>query len=688
LHTVAPSPEQDVTPPHERPAERAPAPLGADAPPREVWLVRVGCAVVIVLAALIVCGPMLPRKVPTHPWSDMSNHVREVHEFKLALREGQVPPIVAPEQNGQLRGPQFQYYSVTAYLLPGLFALVGVNSYRALGLGMFVQTVLGGNFFYRTGRALRLGRAASLLGATAFLLFSFVGIDLYRRGGHPEVAAMYSLPVVFFPMLRLVQTRGPRAARYFCFSALAWAYFIPIHPLHTVMGACLMLFLLAGYVLFDQRLPVRENWPRLLTPAASMAAGLAATVWFWYPIARDYGQLRVVGHQALFDAGIFNFQVLLWPFYYEPQNNEWPAQLGLHLVIAVVLALLLARRTGAVGVLAALSFVGMFAIIGWHNQIPHINELLKPLQWTYRLKIPAAFAGALCLSLVYAAFDRRMHHPWARGLALGAALGYVFFIAPPYFAHLDKYPRHRVSQIVAPGYHHPNALAYAMRGTDFGELSRLWAPDGVLRTGTDLPIAPEGYPFEARLLLRNESGGDVRVIIDGVTDRGVTRSTAPDGTLRLVIPLKPRVGLAPGDQNLRFDAPPGSAWRVTDLSFWTPGDPPDAAVRVPPASKVRRVQRRTRTVFHVDVDAGNEGLYQLPVCYLPSNGLKVNDRPAQLASVDQYLTIVRLPAGNSVVQVRTRPTLWAWWVSAATLVLTVAGAVATGVIDRRTRQRT
>ena len=184
MHTVAPSPEQDVTPPHERPAERAPAPLGADAPPREVWLVRVGCAVVIVLAALIVCGPMLPRRVPTHPWSDMSNHVREVHEFKLALREGQVPPIVAPEQNGQLRGPQFQYYSVTAYLLPGLFALVGVNSYRALGLGMFVQTVLGGYFFYRTGRALRLGRAASLLGATAFLLFPFVGIDLYRRGGH------------------------------------------------------------------------------------------------------------------------------------------------------------------------------------------------------------------------------------------------------------------------------------------------------------------------------------------------------------------------------------------------------------------------------------------------------------------------------------------------------------------------
>ena len=70
--------------------------------------------------------------------------------------------------------------------------------------------------------------------------------------------------------------------------------------------------------------------------------------------------------------------------------------------------------------------------------------------------------------------------------------------------------------------------------------------DGLLRTGTDLPIAPEGYPFEARLLLRNESGGDVRVNIDGAADRGVTRSSAPDGTLRLVIPLKPRVGLAPG----------------------------------------------------------------------------------------------------------------------------------------------
>jgi hypothetical protein len=360
-----------------------------------------------------------------------------------------------------------------------------------------------------------------------------------------------------------------------------------------------------------------------------------------------------------------------------------------------LLALVFAKRTGALGVLAALSFAGMVAIILWHNDIPQVNELLKPLQWTYRLKIPAAFAGALCLALSLSALERWLRHPWTAGLAFGLTFAYVFLIAPPYFAHLQKYERHPLEVALQPNYHHPNALAYAMRGTDFGELRRLWAPDGLLRLGADLAVAPEGYPFEARLLLRNETPGaatdgpaELRVLIDGVTDRGVTTSAAGDGLLRLVVPLKPRVGLGGGDQMLRFEAPPGSAWRLTDLAFWTHGDPPDAEVRVPDAAKVRRVQRRKRAVFHVEIDPGREGLYQLPVCYLPSNELKVNDRPARLASVDEYLTIVRLSAGKNVVQVRTRPTMWAWSVSVGTLVAALAGVVVAAVRQRRATPET
>jgi NAD(P)-dependent dehydrogenase (short-subunit alcohol dehydrogenase family) len=557
-----------------------------------------GLRTFLLLAALaaLACAPLYPKGVPVTPMTDLPNHVRHVYDYELALREGQFPPIVAPELNESVRGPLFQYYGGTAYLVPGVVSLLGINSYRALAVSVFLHVLAAGACMYGACRALGVSRPAAVVAAVAFQLFPFAGTDLYTRGGYTQVTALWCLPVVFYFCLMTVRSRGAAAVANFCLAALAWALFIPQHPIQTIVCGCMMLVLLAAYVLVD----IRRPWPGLFTPALSMLCGLVVTTWFWYPIVRDYGRLKVVSHAIFLDAGLEVMEILLWPGFREGPSAVWAPQLGLHFVIAAVLALVFWKRAGAIGVGAALSVFAFIVIIGWHSQMPWVEKVLSPLQWSYRLLIPAALAGALCVAFAFEGIYAKLGAESARGVLFGLALGFLIAIAPPYFAAHIKYPRVKMRDIRRP-YVASNSLAYALRGTDFRDLLSQVAPQGALRPGADVPVPLEGYPFEARLVLKRQEGmadpADVRVVIDGAADRPGVEKLAAGEVLNVTFRLKPPVGHLPGDRVLRLDATPGVAWRVQDASFRVDGDPPDAWIRVP--TDPYRRQRRKRTMFAV-----------------------------------------------------------------------------------------
>jgi hypothetical protein len=449
-------------------------------------LERIVCFLILLLGALIVTRPMFPAKIPTHPMSDLPHHVRHVEEYRLALAEHQVPPLAPPLQNDRTRAAVFQYYGGTAYLIPGLLSLWGLDPYRALGLAVFVQVLLGGTFMYRTGRALGAARPAALLAAAAFQVFPYAGADLYARGGYTQVTAYWALPMVFYCMLRLAQTRGWRAVRYFCLASLAWSFFIPQHPIQTVMGACVMLGLIAGYVVIDLRRPWREKWPALLTPAASLLGGLAASAWFWVPVARDYRRLRITPHKAFLDAGLSSMKVLFWPFYRELTFPEWAPQLGTLFAIAAVVALVLFRRTRALGVLSSLGLAALVWIIGWHDRFPWLERLLSPVQWSYRLMVPAGFLGAVALAAAAAAVWRMLPKRWAMALMVALTV-YVLAIAPPYYAQKKKYQRVAVAAALDPAVTLPDSLGYALLGANYAEARRAWAKRGSCCAATATP---------------------------------------------------------------------------------------------------------------------------------------------------------------------------------------------------------
>src|SRR3954470_5897940 len=327
--------------------------------------------------ALYSMYPVYPRTAVLETMShDLANHVRHAYEAGLALREGQVPPLVTPALDSARRLPLFQYYSGTSYLLPAAASLVDRNPYRALKLGIFLHVLAAGAGMYGACRLLGARRAAALVAGTAYQLAPFVSADLYARGSYTEFAALTAAPVVLYLALRLARSRTRREAlNRLCLCGLALAYFVPLHPVQTLLCGGLMGVAAATHALIDRR----ASWPALAKLAAAGVLGVTASAWFWVPVVRDYHDLRIVAHGALLDAGLADPAVLLWPGFREAEGYPWAPQLGFHFALAAVLVLIFRKDARSAGLVAATALLAIVSVVLFHERLPTVQRLLTPL---------------------------------------------------------------------------------------------------------------------------------------------------------------------------------------------------------------------------------------------------------------------------------------------------------------------
>jgi hypothetical protein len=605
--------------------------------------------------AAVACVSLVPNRILHTQASDLANHVRHTWEFGLAVREGQFPPLIAPALNAGQRIPLFQYYTGTAYLVPGMLSAAGLDPYTAIRFAILLTMSAAGWFSYLACLRLRASWMAAIVASTAFELFPFFGVDLLNRGAFPEVIAGYTTSLLFLTMLCLVQARGKRDSRIWVYlTGLTWAYFIPIHPIQSLLCGALITMLVASYALFD--LADRERASTVASKlVGALAIGAIGSAWFWWPIVRDYDALRIVPHGQFGDAGLDNLRLLLLPWHRDIWGIPgWAPQLGLHCFLASALAMLWFRRTRALGALAGLSVLVIVCLIRWHSSVSLLDQLFKPLQWTYRLLIPAAFATTISLVLVVEAIGDAWRHGRQWRILCMLIVGYTLTLAVFYFAHQSTgYEAFGSKRVIQTQFMAPNSEYYALRGVDFRKLEIVH--DQMLVTSRDFTIPLEGYPFDIRLVLRElDPAAEVLVLVDGARDRGVTRTVSHDGhTLTLTVHLVPQVGHATSANHvLRFES--AQACQVLDLAFHIDGDLQDSVVRIPDSLAI--LSSGTNTLLRVDVASGKEGLYQLPFTYLPSNGHWVNGVRVGAGSVDRFMTVVPLAAGENLVRIETRPT--------------------------------
>jgi hypothetical protein len=659
----------------------------------------------LLIAAGFVVSPLFPHNILMTQASDLAHHVRHGYEYTKALQEGQRPPLVTPTLNNSLRLPLFQYYTGTAYVIPGLLGLTGLAPYPCLKATIFLLSWVGALAVFGALRGVRAGRPAAFLGALTFQLYGFAAIDLYNRGGFTEWASLQYGALVLWALIGLgmwftrPRSRGALVLRS-ATAVVTLVLFIPCHPVQTLyMGV--VIGLLAVAATFD-RMPFRRA---LLAGLLTLAVGMVSiliTAWFWLPILSDYTDIRINGHH-LYLPTCESLAMLFWPWF-RPGNVNlgWAVQLGPHITVAslIVLAHLVGRRrfqvypVALLGLLTVLVFLTTLPIS--KDTSPFLQRVyqfifpsLKPVQFAYRFLIPCALVGAGIVALAADWTRTWLPRPVRTALFVLAVTFLGCWSFPFYHRSQTNPPPHysiAPEGLLTRDYDSPNAvLSYGFVGNDYLALFRTWVREGHLHLGEEIHLPFEGLPYEAALSFVPSRGGPVRVFANGQEiPTQISGEPGSQRTLRFrVVPGRGSQGRDP--RTLRFEADHGPV-AVTELRVRPERDTEWIHLPQVATLDLRADQTYMREAVW-SVRTPRAGLYQLPFCYYPGVRVTVNGIRVSPLSSDRFLFTTSLPAGTCTVRVEAKPTrlsLFLFWIGTGSF-----GALGTGICvwGRARRQR-
>jgi len=600
---------------------------------------------IFLLVAFLIVLPLLHSGILTTIDNDLAHHVRHIYEYKLALLEGQLPPLVAPELNGSMRIPLFQYYSGTAYAFPGLISLTGIDEYTAMKLTIFLFSFLGVLSVYFALKIIIKDNQSAFVGALTFQLFTFPLIDLYIRGGFVEWMSLQFSALLFYSLLSLIQHISYKNMHFilikFLFSVLTLVLFIPCHPIQTLYGGIVMGVLIAAYI-YSQHMPRIKYASCMITISLVIILGMLLTSWFWMPILDDYHFIKVTKHVGFFPAGT-NLINVLYPWFHTTYLPGFAVQLGIHITLSTLFLCILWKKinffTKSVIILVLLLF---FAVISpsYFTKSYILWLLFHPVQWSYRFLIILALVSSLAVGLAQRKlkyFLKKKHH---QRLLVYSALFIIINVIPYMYSvmHSADYSK-MLTSLKATDYNAYNSMAsYSLSGTDYSALG--WIKNGALRLNIPINIMHEGVPFETEITFSEPL--DISIIANNHPLKLLSTTSNHKMVIRFII--TPPVGLDKRAQFINFQSTARSA-RVIDYKFRAVSD--KNWFKIPSSYSLSEINN----IYHGVAYAKTEGLYQLPICYYSRLKINVNNALATHQSADKFFIITKLEAGKNLIVV-------------------------------------
>jgi hypothetical protein len=149
-----------------------------------------------IFLTLISCRCFFHLGVPvTH---DGNNHLVRFANYKIALRELQIPPRLAPNLLNAYGYPVFNYNYPLANILSLPFSILDISyefTFKTINIAFVFLAFFGANLFLKSKNFSKISRFFALL---VFALNPYLLSNLVFRGNIGEVMAWGILPWIFY----------------------------------------------------------------------------------------------------------------------------------------------------------------------------------------------------------------------------------------------------------------------------------------------------------------------------------------------------------------------------------------------------------------------------------------------------------------------------------------------------------
>ncbi len=264
----------------------------------------------VVLPILALIWPYLQVGVPyTH---DGENHLARFANYKIAVREGQIPPRFAPNLMNHYGYPVFNYNYPLANILSLPFNVLDINYELTFKVLVTAGLLLGSWGVWRWLSLFKFEKFAKWLAVGAYLVAPFTANLIYVRGNIGELMALGLFPWLLYLSKKISQKKK---ISWWCAVPIISAFLLS-HNVAALFGVGLWL-LYSWYELVKNK-QLWQQWGKYF------GLSLLITSWFWLPalaekplvvldntpLSRDFAQHFVSSSQLISSPLEFGYSLL------------------------------------------------------------------------------------------------------------------------------------------------------------------------------------------------------------------------------------------------------------------------------------------------------------------------------------------------------------------------------------------
>ncbi len=240
--------------------------------------------IVIVLSYWAIKPLSIPGFFPIHD----DTQVARVFEMTKSLKDGMFPVRWTQDLGYGYGYPIFSFYSPLSYYVGSAIELLGFDALLATKTMMGLGIMLSGVFMYLLAKEF-WGRLGGIVSAAFYLYAPFHAVDIYVRGDVAEFWAYSFIPLAFYGMYKVFQTKGN--FKWIVVGSLGYAGVILSHNLTAMMVTpfLIIVILFYCYIAFKQK-----KLSAIRYPLYAIFLGLSLSAFYFIPALAEQKYTNVL----------------------------------------------------------------------------------------------------------------------------------------------------------------------------------------------------------------------------------------------------------------------------------------------------------------------------------------------------------------------------------------------------------